>query len=77
MPLVAVTDASFPDLEVEQAELAPLGCELKKSPDSSPTALCQAVAQADAVLTQFGRPEGSGRGHAAGTGNRPLRHWRG
>lgn len=53
MPLVAVTDFTFGELEVESRVLAPLGVELASGQCRTVESLVPLVAQADAVLTQF------------------------
>lgn len=50
---VLVTDHTFSPLDVEQAVLAPLGCELIAHQCRTPDELAIAVAGVDAVLTQF------------------------
>ena len=53
MPTVAITDYSFPDLEIEQAILSAAGFELRSGNDKQTSALKLIVAEADAVITQF------------------------
>jgi D-3-phosphoglycerate dehydrogenase len=53
MPTVLVTDHTFDPLDIEQAILQPLGCTLDAHQCKTPEALRPAVAEADAVLTQF------------------------
>ena len=53
MPTVAITDYSFPDLELEQAILSAAGFELRSGNDKQIPALKSLVADADAVITQF------------------------
>ena len=53
MPTVAITDYSFPDLEIEQAILSAAGFELRSGNDKQTSALKSIVAEADAVITQF------------------------
>lgn len=51
---IAVTDYSFPSLEVEEAILRPLGHEITAIREKGPAAaLIPLVADADAVITQF------------------------
>ena len=53
MPTVAITDYSFPDLEIEQAILSAAGFEMRSGNDKQTSALKSIVAEADAVITQF------------------------
>ena len=53
MPTVAITDYSFPDLEIEQAILSAAGFEIRSGNDKQTSALKSIVAEADAVITQF------------------------
>ncbi|MFZ4732249.1 MAG: C-terminal binding protein [Pirellulales bacterium] len=53
MPTVAITDHSFPDLEIEQTILSAAGCEVRCGNDRQTSALKSIVADADAVITQF------------------------
>ncbi len=53
MPTVAITDYSFPNLDVEQAILSAAGFELRSGNDKQVPALQAFVAEADAVITQF------------------------
>ena len=53
MPTVAITDYSFPDLELERAILSAAGFELRSGNDKQISALEVIVAEADAVITQF------------------------
>ena len=51
---IAITDYSFPNLEIEEAILHPLGHDLVAWKEKRSTSeLCQLVADADAVITQF------------------------
>lgn len=50
---VAVTDYSFPSLELEEGILRPAGVTLVGSQCKTPDALIPLVADADAVITQF------------------------
>ena len=52
---IVVTDYTFPDLDLESAVLAGSGCELQGFHCKSEDELVAAVAQADAVITQFAR----------------------
>ena len=54
-PRIAVTDYTFPDLDLESAVLAGSGCELVAHHCKTEAELIAAVAQADAVITQFAR----------------------
>lgn len=53
MPTVAITDYTFPNLEVEQAILLAAGFELRSGNDKQVPAPQALVAEADAVITQF------------------------
>lgn len=53
MPTVAVTDYTFPDLEIERSILTAAGCELRSGNNKQIPALQTLVAEADAVVTQF------------------------
>jgi D-3-phosphoglycerate dehydrogenase len=53
MPTVAITDYTFPDLEIEASILAAAGAELHHGNDKQIPALKSLVAEADAVITQF------------------------
>lgn len=53
MPVVAITDSTFPNLEIEEAIFAKAGVELRAGNDKSIEALRAIVADAEAVLTQF------------------------
>lgn len=53
MPTVAITDYTFPNLDVEQAILSASGFELRSGNDKQVPALQALVAEADAVITQF------------------------
>ncbi|MCO6458887.1 MAG: C-terminal binding protein [Pirellulaceae bacterium] len=53
MPTVAITDYTFPNLDVEQAILSAAGFELRSANDKQVPALQALVAEADAVITQF------------------------
>jgi D-3-phosphoglycerate dehydrogenase len=53
MPIVAVTDYSFPSLDLEDAILRPLGVELLHGQCKTAETLIPLVSQADAVITQF------------------------
>jgi len=51
---IAVTDYSFPDLQIEEGVLRPQGHSIEAWREKrSPSELCQLVADADAVITQF------------------------
>lgn len=53
MPVVAVTDFSFPSLEIEERIVHDAGAELRAGNDRQIAALKLLVADADAVITQF------------------------
>jgi len=53
MPVVVVTDYTFPSLEVEEAILRAAGVALRAGNDKAAAALKAIVADADAVITQF------------------------
>ncbi|WP_165235658.1 C-terminal binding protein [Aquisphaera insulae] len=53
MPTVAVTDATFPTLDIEAEILRPAGAELVAGQCKSVETLIPLVREADAVLTQF------------------------
>ncbi len=53
MPTAAITDYTFPDLDVEQSILSTAGVELRSGNDKHIPALKVLVAEADAVITQF------------------------
>lgn len=53
MPLVAITDYSFPSLEIEQSILQAAGAQVRAGNDKQVAALKALVADADAVITQF------------------------
>ncbi len=53
MPTVAITDYTFPSLDIEEATLQPLGFELVSGQCKTPETLIPLVSQADAVITQF------------------------
>jgi D-3-phosphoglycerate dehydrogenase len=53
MATVAITDYTFPNLDLEQAVLTAAGAELRSGNDRHVSALKQIVAQADAIITQF------------------------
>lgn len=50
---VAITDFSFPTLEIEEAILRPAGCEIISGQWKTTEALIPVVSEADAVITQF------------------------
>lgn len=50
---VAVTDFTFPDLDLERAVLEPLGCQFVTGQCKSPSELIPLVRDADFVITQF------------------------
>jgi D-3-phosphoglycerate dehydrogenase / 2-oxoglutarate reductase len=53
MPTVAITDYTFPSLEIEEAILRPLGAEIIAGQCKTVEALIPLVQSADAVITQF------------------------
>lgn len=53
MQTVAITDYTFPSLDVEQTILSAAGFDLRSGNDKHVPALQALVAQADAVITQF------------------------
>ena len=53
MPVVAVTDFTFPSLEIEERIVHAAGAELRAGNDRQIAALKLLVADADAVITQF------------------------
>jgi D-3-phosphoglycerate dehydrogenase len=53
MPTVAITDYSFPNLEIEASILSSAGAEICSGNDKQVAALKVLVAEADAVITQF------------------------
>jgi D-3-phosphoglycerate dehydrogenase len=53
MSHVAITDYTFPNLEIEQSILSAAGFELRSGNDKQIPALQALVAEADAVITQF------------------------
>ena len=50
---VAITDYTFPTLEIEESILQAAGCEIVSGQCKTPEALIVLVADADAVITQF------------------------
>lgn len=53
MPTVAITDYTFPNLDIESSILTAAGIELRSGNDKRIPALKSLVAEADAVITQF------------------------
>jgi D-3-phosphoglycerate dehydrogenase len=53
MPLVLVTDSTFPTLDIERGILEPLGCQLESRQCKTPAELLEVVPSADYILTQF------------------------
>ncbi|MEQ9380021.1 MAG: hypothetical protein RJP95_04105, partial [Pirellulales bacterium] len=53
MSVVAITDATFPSLEIEESILREAGAQLRAGTDNQPAALKALVSEADAVITQF------------------------
>lgn len=53
MPVVAITDYTFPSLGIEQQILKAAGAEVRAGNDKQVAAIKPLVAEADAVITQF------------------------
>ncbi len=53
MPTVAITDYTFPNLDIEQSIVTAAGGQLRSGNDKQVSALKALVADADAVITQF------------------------
>jgi D-3-phosphoglycerate dehydrogenase len=53
MPMVAITDYTFPNLDIEASILSAAGAELRSGNDKQIPALKSLVAEAHAVITQF------------------------
>lgn len=53
MPIVAVTDYSFPDLNIEREILGPLGVQLAAGQCKTADAVMPLASEADVVITQF------------------------
>jgi D-3-phosphoglycerate dehydrogenase len=53
MPVVAITDYTFPSLEIEELILRAAGADLRAGNDKGIAALKSLVVDADAVITQF------------------------
>ncbi|MBM3972316.1 MAG: hypothetical protein FJ302_21020 [Planctomycetes bacterium] len=53
MPTVAITDYTFPNLDVEQANLSAAGLELRSGNDKQIPTLQALVAEPDAIIMQF------------------------
>jgi D-3-phosphoglycerate dehydrogenase len=53
MPMVAITDYTFPNLDIEASILSAAGAELQSGNDKQIPALKSLVAEADAIITQF------------------------
>ncbi len=53
MPSVAITDFTFPNLEIEESILTASGAQLVSGQCKTPETLIPLVASADAVITQF------------------------
>lgn len=53
MPTVAITDYSFPSLDIEEAALQPQGITVRSGQCKTPETLIPLVSDADAVITQF------------------------
>ncbi len=59
MPTVVVTDYTFPDLQVEEAMLKPLGCSVVGLQCKTAAELIELTREADFVITQFARVDAS------------------
>lgn len=55
MSRVVVTDASFPNLDVEEKQLNPLGLRVERGRNRNKSELIESVRNADFVITQFAR----------------------
>lgn len=53
MPIVTITDFTFPTLEVEEHILLPLGYTVRSGQWKTPETLVPQVADADAIITQY------------------------
>ena len=53
MPTVAITDYTFPNLDIERSILEPLGIEIVHGQCKTPELLIPLVENVDAVITQF------------------------
>jgi D-3-phosphoglycerate dehydrogenase len=53
MPIAAITDYTFPNLDIETAILTAAGAEVRSGNDKQVEALKSLVADADAIITQF------------------------
>jgi D-3-phosphoglycerate dehydrogenase / 2-oxoglutarate reductase len=53
MPIVSITDYTFPSLEIEESIIRAAGSELRSGNDKQVESLRRLVAAADAVITQF------------------------
>lgn len=53
MPVVTITDFTFPTLEIEEHILHPLGYTVRSGQWKTPEALVPQVADADAIITQY------------------------
>lgn len=53
MPIVSITDYTFPSLDIEESIIRAAGGELRSGNDKQVPALKSLVADADAVITQF------------------------
>jgi D-3-phosphoglycerate dehydrogenase / 2-oxoglutarate reductase len=53
MPIVSITDYTFPSLDIEESLVRAAGGELRSGNDKQVEALKRLVADADAVITQF------------------------
>jgi D-3-phosphoglycerate dehydrogenase / 2-oxoglutarate reductase len=53
VPLVTITDNTFPALDIEEDILKPMGFEVRAGQWKTPASLAPQVADADAIITQF------------------------
>ena len=53
MPIVSITDYTFPSLDIEESLIRAAGGELRSGNDKQVEALKRLAADADAVITQF------------------------
>ncbi|MFM7150098.1 MAG: C-terminal binding protein, partial [Gemmataceae bacterium] len=53
MPVVAITDYTFPSLDIEESILKAAGASVRAGNDKQVAALKTLVADADAVIVQF------------------------
>jgi D-3-phosphoglycerate dehydrogenase len=55
MSRVVITDAAFPNLDVEEQQLTPLGLRVERGRNRGKTELIDSVRDADFIITQFAR----------------------